>query len=806
MIVPGSANALLLASAGAPAGYQIERSLRFNSSDSAYLSRTPASAGNRKTWTWSGWVKRSSLGAAYKMLFSAGTVGTECSIRFTDSPADGLEFYQYTGSGFDWRLATTQLFRDVSAWYHIVASVDSTQATASERAKLYVNGVQVTAFGTASYPTSSFDSLVNSTVEHGIGRVSASQYFDGYLADVHLIDGQALTPSSFAETNITTGQWVPKAYTGTYGTNGFRLAFADNSNNTATTLGKDSSPNGNNWTPNNLSVTAGAGNDSLVDTPTSYGVDAGNGGEVRGNYCTLNPLSATAFGPGTFSDGNLQLVTVGAAGNNYSPTRGTFSVLSGKWYWEVSPLNSTAVLFGIGDVSEALPIVPGDSPKSYAYQSDGTKRNNSSTSSYGASYTTNDVIGVALDLDAGTLAFYKNGASQGNAFTSLSGTFTPFISDITSTGSATIVVNFGQRPFAYTAPSGFKALCDTNLPAPVVAKPNTAFDVALWTGNGSARSITGLNFNPDFVWIKGRSGATDHALYDVVRGTEKRLESNTTDAEVTSDGGVTAFNSDGFSLGTLAQVNTNSSTYVGWAWDGGTSTVTNTQGSITSQVRANASAGFSIVSYASGAVGQKTVGHGLNVAPSFIITKSRTSATFNWVVYHASVTDTTSKYLRLNTTDAVLTFSTVWGAALPTSTVFGLTSDGAVVANTDCIAYCFAPVAGYSSFGSYTGNGSADGPFIYTGFRSRWVLIKKSSSTSSWYILDTARDLYNQSGLYLYPDLSNAEDDQRSVYPWDILSNGFKPRAASGSVINDNGATYIYAAFAENPFQYARAR
>ena len=328
-------------------------------------------------------------------------------------------------------------------------------------------------------------------------------------------------------------------------------------------------------------------------------------------------------------------------------------------------------------------------------------------------------------------------------------------------------------------------------------------DVVTYTGTGSTLTPTSsLGFSPDLVWIKSRSAATDNTLYDVVRGAQARLESNNTDAEVTSDNGLTAFNSAGFTLGTLAQVNTSSATYAAWTWDAGSSTVTNTQGSISSQVRANASAGFSIVTWTPQSTAG-TVGHGLGVAPEFIITKDR-DVTTAWFVYHKSVG--TQKYLLLNQTGAATTNSTVFTAA-PTSTVFDQ-GTGFVTGSGygKQVCYCFAPVAGYSAFGSYTGNGSADGPFVFTGFRPRWVMIKSSSNVQNWMILDAARRTYNAIGPYLWANSSTVEDSAGAANDiLDITSNGFKLRGNYEST-NYSSYTYIYAAFAESPFQYSRAR
>lgn len=814
MSIPGSASPLLLASTAAAAGgYQISRSLRFNSADSANLSRTPAVAGNRRTWTWAAWVKRSGLGsAAQSFLCSSDSATASAGVFFGvnsggygGGAADALTYYEdRIGAQI---LTTAAVFRDVSAWYHIVVSVDTTQATSTNRVKIYINSVQQTLSGT--YPVQNYDSEINrASFEHSIGKHPLSGLgwqFNGYLADIHFIDGQALTPSSFTEVSATTGQLIPKAYTGSFGTNGFWLKFSDNSAATAATLGKDYSGNSNNWTPNNLSVTAGAGNDSLVDTPTSFGTDTGVGGEVRGNYCTLNPLDKATTG-GALSNGNLDYAATVAS---WDMVRATFGISSGKWYWEVSVNSTTYGLTGIAQSSVVLNNNFFNSGVCYGYNANnGYKYEGSpfAALAYGATWNgSGDICGVAFNSDAGTLTFYKNGVSQGVAYTGLTGTFFPAHTSY-PTGSATF--NFGQRAFAYPL-SGFKALCDTNLGAPVVAKPNTLMDVVLYTGNGSTQTISGLNFSPDFAWFKVRNNTSNHTLYDIVRGATKSLCSSNTNAEATEGGGLSAFTSDGFSLSgdntVQGSTNANGGTYVAWTWDAGTSTVTNTQGSITSQVRANASAGFSVVAFnsGSGAPTAYTVGHGLNVAPQFIITKSRTSASYNWSVYHTSIAITTNKYLSINNTNATADNGTsIWGAAQPTSTVFGITSGNAVVANTDCIAYCFAPVVGYSSFGSYTGNGSSDGPFVYTGMRPRWLMVK-STGSGNWVMFDTARSTYNAVSHAVSADIPDSEYSIANLL--DICSNGFKMRDTH-STRNSSGVIYIYMAFAENPFQYARAR
>jgi hypothetical protein len=337
-----------------------------------------------------------------------------------------------------------------------------------------------------------------------------------------------------------------------------------------------------------------------------------------------------------------------------------------------------------------------------------------------------------------------------------------------------------------------------------------AMGVTTYAGTGATNVLTntvnGVSFQPDFVWIKVRTNAYNHALFDSVRGANKQLASNATDAEVTQTQGLLSFNSNGFTLGTSSDSTVNNAgigqTYVGWQWKANGAAVTNTAGSITSQVSANTAAGFSVVTY-TGTGANATVGHGLGVAPSMIIFKGRFAS--NWSMYHASIPNATTSILILNSTGAVVgSLPTYWNSTAPSSTVFSLGSDANINGTNAAglVAYCFAAVPGYSAFGRYTGNGSADGPFVYLGFRPRFVLFR-STSARNWVIRDTSRNTYNAVTNDLYPDSAAAEYAPGDAI--DFLSNGFKLRA-TGATFNGNGEVYIYMAFAENPFAYANAR
>ena len=347
-----------------------------------------------------------------------------------------------------------------------------------------------------------------------------------------------------------------------------------------------------------------------------------------------------------------------------------------------------------------------------------------------------------------------------------------------------------------------------------------AMAATLWTGDGTtSRSIVNtvntVSFQPDLIWVKARTTAGvaygSHSFTDSVRGANLILSSDLTNAEanvVTSfgNGGVGAPTSNGFTLvsgtaGNANNYNANTATFVGWQWKAGGTAVSNTAGTITSSVSANTTAGFSVVTY-TGTGANATVGHGLGVAPSMVIIKSRTSAVYNWIVYHSGLTSATY-YVSLNQTIAQSSYPTVFNSTAPTSTVFSIGTDASTNQSAGTyVAYCWAPVAGYSAFGSYTGNGSTDGPFVYTGFRPRWIMTKSSSAVEQWLIYDTARDTYNYANLGLLPASSIAESTYGQI---DILSNGFKMRG-TGSSWNGSGTTYIYAAYAENPLRYSNAR
>jgi len=745
------------------------------------------------------WVKRGIINdsSVFETLIGGGPTNADTFGFGSGTNAAGDYLHIRDSAVGSYNLLTTQLFRDPSSWYHLVLAVDTTQATASNRVKLYVNGVQVTSFSSASYPAQNyvFDWNTASTV-CAIGRRSggnSSWYYDGYFAEMYFVDGQQLTPSSFGAIS-TNGVWQPTAYTGTYGTNGFYLKF--NSFATAAALGTDSSGNGNTWTVNNLSVTTGATYDSMLDVPTLTSATVAN-------YCTFNPLDISSSV--TLSNGNLAAL---AAGGGVSLNiRSTYWLSTGKWYWEttITTMNG-AMMTGIANASVSQSGSGLNQTGAYIYYgtsgANGLYKGGTNTSA-AATFTNGDVIGIAFDADNLTIQFFKNNTSQGTLTALTAGTYSPAVSCVPTTGAWT--ANFGQQGFTYTPPSGFVALNTYNLSTPTIPNGAVYFAATTYTGTGATQVVTntvnGTAMQPDWVWQKSRSAARDHRLMDTNRGINNVLCSDLSQVEY-SGSILSSVNSNGFTLNTADQGNNNGETYVAWQWKANAGTnVSNTSGSITSTVSASTTAGFSIVTY-TGTGANATVGHGLGVAPSFIIARAR-NTDVNWYCY--SSTFAAGNIILLNTTQAAQSVPTAFNSGTATSTTFPVGADSTTNGNGKLqVAYCFAPIAGYSAFGSYTGNGSTDGPFVYLGFRPRFWLVKRTDSSNNWMLEDTSRDPSNVASLRLCPDANYTEAGTSANY-LDFVSNGMKIRT-SDTPWNASGGTYIYMAFAENPFKYSLAR
>ena len=442
------------------------------------------------------------------------------------------------------------------------------------------------------------------------------------------------------------------------------------------------------------------------------------------------------------------------------------------------------------------------------YFANGTRRlNNSDTASWGSTFTTGDVIGVAYDADTGKIWFAKNNTWQASgdpaagsdpAATLTTGVPFYFNNQIFNN---TWTADFGQSGFEYTPPTGFNALNTANLPTPTIADGSKYFQTTLYTANGSALEVNQIGnstFQPDFVWVKNRTQASGQMINDAITGPQKFLRADNANAQTTETQGLVSFDADGFSVGSNGDFNYGTDSFVGWQWLAGNGTASNTDGSITSTVSANTTAGFSIVNYLSNNTAGATVGHGLSQAPDIIITKNRDDER-NWGVYHSELGAT--KAMFLNLTSAASTSSVYYNNTEPTASVFSLGAGSGETnypASDNFIAFCFHEVEGFSRFGIYKGNGSTNGSFIYTGFKPAFVIFKRSDSGDNWAMYDATRDPYNVAGKYLYAD-TNAAETTYSTAKVDFLSNGFKWRGAVNFGNNSSG-TYVYMAFAEHPF------
>jgi len=779
--------------------YSVPNSVIFNDNDSAYLNRTPASDGNRQIMTFSWWMKRGNLNITDCRLFTAFDSNDD-QINFKDtSDYNRLDvFFDGTGGG---RLITSRAFDDSSTWNHCVVAIDTTQATSGDRVKIYINGVRVTEFDTETQP--SLNKNLNGFNNNGIhaigarGWSGAAGFYDGYLAEIYFIDGQQLDASSFGQLDASTNRWIPKDASGlTFGTNGYYLDM-ETAPGTGSGAGTDSSGNGNNWTESGF-----AASDQVDDSPTK-------------NFCTLNPNDS--YGSGlTLSNGNLRAVPSAAA---YCNNHGTIYVGSGKWVYEVKHTTVYGEAVGWSPLGETI---NGSSQRGWFMFNDGRAYiNTTNQGTLGTSLSSGDYRYIFYDADKEAMWFahcdvssgtpttlvYENGATKaeiesGDTSNAVFTGIDPvdLAPGIWMDTSGVIETNFGQSSFYTTStlPTGFNTLNNDNLP--------------LSNGDLSA-----------FVWIKNRDATDNHMLFDAVRGVTKDIHSNSTAAEVTNANTLTRFLKNGFEVSNDAEVNTSGESYVAWQWlNDSLSTSSNADGDITSTVLANTTSGVSIVKYAGSlsTTGSATVGHGLGTAPLVVISKSLDSTAGDsggWSVQHTSLA--ASNILRLNTTAAASDKSANGTLLSPTSTVFYTNyTEGLNVTGNDYIAYCFAEVEGFSKFSSYTGNGSTDGPFVYTGFKPRFVMIKRYDGTESWPILDTARGsgnfgsdagsgtAGNDLNAVLVASTTAAEEDngtgsRRASY----VSNGFKVRTTN-TAMNANGGDYLYMAFAESPFKTATAR
>ena len=787
----------------------IQRSLRFRSGGSTYLNRTPSSAGNRKTFTFSAWVKRSNLGRAVLLGVATSVGSQESGIEFD---GDVIRCYQYTGS-FDFRIKTNSEYRDVSGWMHIVFALDTTQASSGDRAKLYVNGEQVTDLSENNQPSQNFDcDFLNTTTEHRIGQLAGSHKFDGYMAEVNFVDGYAYDASYFGFTDSQTGIWMPRRYEEAYGTNGFRLDFLDNSS--AAALGIDKSPNGNDYTVNNHSVSASLNNDSMLDTPTN-------------NFCTLNHLNKT-----TSFSGKGGGLTFDQTSNDQAIT-GTFFVTSGKWYWEFYKNSGHNPEIGIATVAETTLSQRSDGfidGRAAFISNDGRIRTGSSSTANitgsSSGQTGAGWLRIACDMDNKKIWFSDlsgNYFNSGDPATGANPAY-DFSSHATADGWAPYICmttandgngypNFGQfdlNNFSSNIPAGFKTLTSQNLrdellTNPSIVNPKKHFDTVIYDGDNTEYRQISLGFRPDLVWFKRRDSTQSHVISDTVRGIGKHLTPDQ-NLQETSPGYpyITSVNEGGFLLrgGTNSGGNVSGRSMVAWCWKAGGAAVSNSDGSITTTISANQKAGFSVVTW-TGTGSNSTVGHGLGKAPKFVICKLRDTTTQDWFFMPGEITGDRGKYMKFNESGGIVSDIHTFPPTAPTSTVFTVGGeDGGNSSNgngSKYVAYCWSEIPGYSKFGEYKGNGNANGPYVHLGFRPALLITRRIDSGDHWIIRDSTRNTDNPVYSIINPNVNSSEFGSRGhVQNVDFLSNGFKI-TGSDSGHNASSGTYIFLAWAEQP-------
>ena len=804
----------------------------FNGAASVNLSGSPITT---FPCTVSCWVNLNDVGGTYGQIINLNVGGTRASIFYNYN--DNGSFTGDQASTFTICIGlqnhfSTENLRTYpnSGWHHL--------------AVVFKSGTNVTP---DVYIDGEFVSPTNRGLSHGGTGVNAigsngssAEYLSGYITNVAYFDNYTITqeevteifnsgldgdltelsitqPNSYLKLNEKTGTTVAA----TLGT------ITGTATNSMITNSLDFSGNHNDWTPIGFS-----GHDTVPDSPTN-------------NFASLNPLYEVNTNV-TYSEGNLKHSCTSSTADI---STSTLAVSAGKYYWEILFTSSNSnSLFGIENRTENS----GYGGTRSGWRSSGSLDN--LTGSVSSGWSSNNVLGVLLNLDNGEVTFYENNLSKGTLTIVNWVAGSQYLAWV-GNDSSTLVANFGQDPtfagtksptttytdangigsFYYQPPNGALALCTANLSRSVIEDPADYFKAVKYVGDYSSPATISVGFNPDLVWIKQRTpyASQSHCIYDSVRGVSKRLYSDSTSQEITPDGngGVTNFSdNNGFELtrptNQAFEGYDSSMQMIAWCWKaGGNSNTFNingtgystysalqtdntslpaiTSGMITpSGMSINTDAGFSIVKYTGNATAGASVVHGLGQKPDCIIVKRLTGTVMNWGVYHQSLAS--NEILQLDVPDDVYADSGVFNGTQPTSSVFYLGETTAIDnASADYIAYCWHSVEGYSKFGSYTGNGSSDGPFVYTGFRPAFVMIKNTNTnTSNWYMFDSARNTYNVTNRILFPNGNDAESTNNL---WDFTSNGFKLRSTDGGA-NLSGHTIIYMAFAEQPFNYANAR
>ena len=825
----GAAAAAASAGGGEFYSHQIAHSIRNSAAQSGTLKWTAGTPTSRKKMTMSYWVKRynTSGGSSTNLVYTSGSGGG--AYMFWGFSVADFDFQTTGGNWSTGYLTSDNMYRDTSAWYHHVLTFDSTESTQADRLKIYVNGERITSFSvesvTAGIGASEDFSFINqSGIVQAFGGLSGighgTEGTDNQLAEIVFNDGQAYGPDSYGETK--NGVWIPKDPSGlTFGNNGYYLNFAASGD-----IGNDVSGNNNDFTVANISA-----HDVMLDSPTF------NSDSNGGNFPAWSPLIKGAV---NLSEGNCRMdcTTTGrSAMTSWAIPPGCPT----KYYVEclITAKTGYGCIFGLANPDIDLPTsIEADSSMNgfnivgywvSDWRTNALVNGIRQGCSSNLGQTVARVMAITIDRVNNQIKCYFDNTLIGNGTISISATQKYHIVCSVSGGSAPEVhlnINAGQDStgggdfsagsetdenghgsFQYAPPTGFLALCSANLPTADAVDPaqtdddfpQKLFNTKLYTGTGSSNALTGVGFQPDWTWVKQRNATNDYKITDSTRGVTKSIESNTDVAEATDSNGLTAFGTDGFTVGSDSVYNGSSNTFLGWNWRvNGGSLTTNNVGNQTSYTQTDPSGAFSITKYV-GTGNSMTVGHGLSVTPGVTIIKDRDAAV-NWMVY-TKLIDGSMDYFFLNSGAA----QSASGLNGPNSSVWDWQS-GSSFSNTasrNYILYSFANIEGYCKTGVYTGNANSDGAFVYTGFSPAWLMIKRANGAESFFAMDNKRSTYNVVENIMQLNGPNGESTT-DYDALDFLSNGFKLRLSDAGF---NGSEqYTYMAWAENPFQYATAR
>lgn len=815
---------------------------------STYLSKTFSVSGNCKKWTFSTWYKPTINTTGHQILHAGSSSNNRVLLN---NNSTGLFLSQTIGGVSTIILGTSSYFYDPTSWYHLVVNFDATNATSSNKLKFFVNGGEITDFNIdrRSLITNT-EYYVGSACIHHIGgnidtppATPASSFGDYQITETTFVDGLQLDASYFGGYNSILNTWIPKKYNGSFGINGFYLNYSDTSN-----IGKDNSGLNNNFTGNNINLSAPLSSnlyDLSVDVPGNYGLDSGKGGEVKSNYSTFNyynkhsTINVTKGALSAFTSTDI------AAWRSVVATMG---VSYGKWYCEFEVISgNTSNGIMIGTVSQtysayepsttAPVLYPGYIDGSYGYYGfNGNIYHKSASKSYGSTYTMGDIIGMAMDIDNRRLYFSKNGVWQNsgnpelgtNPAATLSAISAAWFPAIGLYRTQSVVANFGQKPFVFTAPIGFKSFCNYNLLEPIIKVPNQYFRNVDYTGSNSTITYSTSTFSPDLIWIKNKGASTDHLIIDTTRGATSGLATNTSNQQTFINN--ISFINNGLSLPTGDnRYNNILNNYISWNFKKGKLP------------------GIDIVSYRGTGTASNNINHSLQAEPSVVLIKSLSGDVPGiWSMWHKSTyAPLNGQYwLTLNNTNTAFNPGAPGGAipgnplgnAIPTSSSFNVGFNNNVTGYTlivpngtsstnwrpqgtnylpagiptdfnNFIAYLFTDVDGFSRFNSYTGNGLADGPYVWCGFKPALIIVKSAigNIAGNWAMYDNVRDNGNANNFVLYSNLATQQTEYGSNLGVDILSNGFKIKGTSTD-INAAQNVYIFLAFAELPAKYSLAK